>query len=344
MDNPFIEHIPTRETCWRSIVLMGQNVASYKFALAKTLMDLSERGDRKETLVRLEDLAKPFSMHLCEHLKHSGKQITSPSSRFLDSCKKFNLGEISQDELTDITVKLGFNNVIDAFHVVGKGDTPVRFFEDTLKEKKGITLTDDFYKLILGGQFENLLKEVESRWRLVETAWELNIKKSLISVGYDQIKGLLFTIKEDGSRINITSSRGALNGYQKGRCFYCFRNISIVSGENDLTDVDHFFPHRLKDYGFKNLDGIWNLVLACKECNRGVDGKFDSVPGLKYLQRLNIRNNYLISSHHPLRETLMQQTGSFVKDRESFLQKYYNDSIDELIHEWKPSEEFDFEF
>jgi len=35
------------------------------------------------------------------------------------------------------------------------------------------------------------------------------------------------------------SCRGALNGYQQGRCFYC-SPISLTDPET-LADVDHFF-------------------------------------------------------------------------------------------------------
>ena len=73
-----------------------------------------------------------------------------------------------------------------------------------------------------------------------------------------------------------------------------------------------------------NLDGVWNLVLACKNCNRGVAGKFEQIPTLTLLERLHARNNFFIDSHHPLRETLMAQTGKKEKDRISFLQSVYN--------------------
>lgn len=103
----------------------------------------------------------------------------------------------------------------------------------------------------------------------------------------------------------------ALNGYQKGRCFYCSANISIVQGAADLGDVDHVFPHLLGTRGLRgDIDGIWNLVLACATCNRGVDGKFERVPVLAYVRRLHRRNEFLIDSHHPLRETLILQTGA----------------------------------
>jgi hypothetical protein len=38
----FEEEHPSLESYWRSVVLFGNNVASYKFALAKTLVGLWE--------------------------------------------------------------------------------------------------------------------------------------------------------------------------------------------------------------------------------------------------------------------------------------------------------------
>ena len=115
----FTEVQPTLENYWRSIILFGRNVASYKFALGKSLLELSQQG--KET-VSLEELAEPFARHICEHLQIAAKQATSASSRFLDTCRKFNADEIKKEELLDATAKLGFNNVIDAFHVVHDGE------------------------------------------------------------------------------------------------------------------------------------------------------------------------------------------------------------------------------
>jgi hypothetical protein len=110
----FIDIQPTLENYWRSIILFGRNVASYKFALGKSLLELSTR---QQEIIPLQDLAVPFSQHLCEHLKTVDKQATSNSSKFLDVCRKLNTQEISEAELIDSTSKLGFNNVIDAFRV-----------------------------------------------------------------------------------------------------------------------------------------------------------------------------------------------------------------------------------
>jgi hypothetical protein len=61
----FLERQRTLENYWRAVILFGQNVASYKFALAKSLIELS---NERQDLVKLEDLAEPFSRHIIEHL------------------------------------------------------------------------------------------------------------------------------------------------------------------------------------------------------------------------------------------------------------------------------------
>ncbi len=62
----------------------GRNVASYKFALGQALLDL---GARQQTFVRLEDLAVPYAVAICEHLQVEDRQSTSAQSQFLDACR-----------------------------------------------------------------------------------------------------------------------------------------------------------------------------------------------------------------------------------------------------------------
>lgn len=321
-DNRFYEVEPTLENYWRSIILFGRNVASYKFALAKSLYDL--KGAEND-LIRLEDLAPIYAEHISEHLKKCDKQATFGQSRFLDACRKYNNSEIDKDKLIEQTVRLGFNNVIDAFHNVHGGEIPKRFFIDERTNSKGIRLTEDFYTLSELEDFSDLNIETEARWRLVETAWTLNLPRQVVQITHDESSKVLHVINSQNRRIDITSSRSALNGYQKGKCFYCFRNISVTPDANELADVDHFFPHKLHYCANeKPINGVSNLVLACKECNRGQNGKFDRLPSISLLGRLHRRNEYLIKSHHPLRETLMLQTGLTEAGRKDFLQKAYD--------------------
>ncbi len=333
----FYEEDITKETLWRSIILFGRNVASYKFALGSALLMLAEKG---QNYISLQDLAPIFTSTICKHIKDVPKQGTFGSSKFLNTCRAFNAGEISQDELVKETVKRGFKNVIDAFHVVNKGEVPVRFFIDERNSKKGLVLTDELLSLVESNQFGNFPYEVEARWHLVETAWSLGIAPALMQVSYAEEEELL-VFKDRLRRIDISSCRDSLNGYQKGFCFYSNDPISLKQSSKYFCDIDHFFPHTLKqfpEFDFINLDGVWNLVLSCKQCNRGKGGKFERVPSLKLLERLHCRNEYYIWSHHPLRETIINQTGKNEIQRRNFLQKVFSLAIQRLIHTWEPQE------
>ena len=170
----------------------------------------------------------------------------------------------------------------------------------------GIRITDELYRLREQLQFANLPNEVEARWRLVETAWELDLPSSLI-VACNPEQDSITTVLRN-RRVSVTRCRDALNGYQKGKCFYCFADVRITGALPDSADVDHFFPHVLGRLGLQYAwNGVWNLVLACRSCNRGVDGKSSRLPELAYLERLHARNEFFIGSHHPLRETLIAQ-------------------------------------
>jgi len=345
MSSRFYDIDPSLENCWRGVILFGRNVASYKFALAKSLLELA---DKKSDFIALEELAEPFSRHIVEHVKNGYKQATSSSSRFLKACEQFSQGNLTHDKLIGTTTQLGFANVIEAFHNVNNAEIPHRFFTDERDgTRKGIRLTDNLFKLHELETAESLTPEVEARWRLVETSWELNISRRLISVKHD-IEAEQFFVSDENRRIDVTSSRDSLNGYQKGKCFYCSQFISVVSGSLFLAHVDHFFPHTLKQYGVSaiphilkpygvsaNLDGVWNLVLACAYCN-GAAEKGAKVPSIRLLERLNTRNEYLIGSNHPLKQTLIRQTGKDATTRAAFLQGVYTKAKAFLLHTWEP--------
>lgn len=328
---PFISLNPTVEDCWRGIILYGQNSASYKFALAESLLQINPSAGE---LLKLEDLAPFFGKAIAEHISHSPKQGTKPG-KFLNSVRGFNLdGDL--DELVKATVAGGFVNVITAFHNIGTNTVLHKFFIDERKANKGIRITDEFARLVESSQAANITQEVDSRWRLVETAWNIGIPARHLVVQHDRELGEIFTVDSTKRRKAVTNTRGALNGYQKGRCFYCAAELHLC-GENCNTDVDHFFPHKLKQSNSHlNLDGVWNLVLSCQICNRGSRGKFDRIPSIKLLERLHTRNEFLIGSHHPLRETLINQTGDTLEKRIGFLSKFYRDVQLNPRTAWEP--------
>jgi hypothetical protein len=315
--NDFLYQDSKIESFWRGLILFGQNSASYKFAFAKSLLELKAESGKA---LKLHEIAPYYSKHLIEHLKNTPKQTTSKSSTFISALLQNGIESINENKVLEETVKRGFVNVVDAFQNIGQTKIPIDFYHYD-KRNKQIVMTDEFSKLLQSNQLENLYSEVESRWNLVEHAWSLGITTNVIAVTHDVDENLLFTFDQKiGRRKNITSSRGALNGYQKGFCFYCSTKMNVEDGNE--THVDHFIPFKLKKILGETVNGVWNLVLSCKSCN-SVSNKGSRLPVRKFLSDLNKRNEYLISSHHPLRETLMIHTGDSQQKRKEFLNDIY---------------------
>ena len=282
----------------------GRNVASYKFALARALLEL---GARQETFVRMEDLAVPFAAAVCEHLGTEDRQSTSARSRFLDACRARNRAELDHSGLIDATVRLGFENVIDAFHV-GRGGQPTghRFFVDERNTRQGITLTDEVVQLATGQQAAVLPREVEARWDLVEAAWGLRLGTRIVSFQMEPDKDAVdLYAPRQLHRTPVTGVRAALSGYQNGRCAYCDSEFTDIG--TGRVAVDHVLPFVLMD-GWKDgdLHQVWNFVLACYACN---SAKRDRPPAAAWMPWLAARTEHLIASHHPLRETMIKQLG-----------------------------------
>ena len=338
----FQSNDPSLESQWRALILFGKNSATYKFAFAKSLL---ESIDRESTTIPLSELAIPFSRNITEHLKSSDKQGNSKSSKFLNHCRDFNGGLASEEELLSHTIKLGFVNVVDAFQNVNGGAIPNLFYEkDYSQGKKQIVLKDSLLKLKESFHFQNFEQETEARWKLVETAWNLNINPNLLEVKYDQTSSLFFIESDAMRRKDITSVRDSLNGYQKGKCFFSFQDITVKNGSPSICQVDHFLPHANKlNHAAEgvNINGVWNLVLADPYINSEKSAK---IPELRFLNRLYNRNEFYISSKHPLAETIINQTGRTKQDRRTFLQKQYDVAKSNSIVTWSPSIEFEGNF
>lgn len=241
--NRYLENDKSIESNFRSMYLFGRNVATYKFAFAKSLLEL---GQNNKSFVTLEELSPIFAKYMLEHVGNGKRQITSQSSKCISALNLYKNEQITWEQLLDVTTKIGFANVIDAFHNVPNLDVSTTFYEKSVQGKSlGITLTDNTYLLAESIQSINMLNEIEGRWNLVENAW--TEKNPLLEVKFDEQLEQLYFVKPitaqkfmmSHERINLTPVRKPLNGYQKGKCFYCFNKISIESNQPDTCDVDH---------------------------------------------------------------------------------------------------------
>ena len=333
------------ETNFRSIFLLGANTASYKFALAQSLLELKNHGD---TFICLEDLSPIFAKHLIGHIDSGKRQIQEKStSKLLNALYLYIQKQISEDLMLNVTRVEGFKCVLDAFHNLPKKQKATLFFEKAIQDKKqGIILTDALFNLLDSADYANFQLEIEGRWNLVESAWT---EESLIHVQYDTETENLYYLKPVSNnsfmhshlRTNLTPIRKPLNGYQKGRCFYCFKAISIESNQDNTCDVDHVIPMSIQfgsTYDLQ-LNEVWNLVLACQDCNRwNKGGKAGNLPVKDFILRLHHRNEYFIESNHPLRESIILKTGQTKEKRFDYIEKRFTFATSIRKPSWQPKQ------
>ena len=97
---------------------------------------------------------------------------------------------------------------------------------------------------------------------------------------------LLNKIDESSKRTSLEKYRNILyQEFESRNCFYCGKPLNI-----DKTHVDHFIP-----WSFIKDDNLWNLVLACPDCNLK---KKDKLPDIKFLTRIENRNKILLIENY----------------------------------------------
>ncbi len=215
-------------------------------------------------------------------------------------------------------MKLGFQYVLDRFHQLD-GEQLKPFYQmEGSGSGRSLVLSDAMLELATDESARNLRAEADARWLLVESAWQAGISRSTLAVEYDPVSQRLFGPARLRRPNGITGVREAISGYQKGHCFYCFESILIAPDHPRQAEVDHFLPYALGKAGeaFRDINGVWNLVLSCWNCNRDKSAR---IPAAGYLARLSKRNEFYVASHHPLSGTIIAQTGTTAGQRDEFL-------------------------
>ena len=324
----------------RTLVLFGRNVSTYKFALCHTLMNLSSRSE-----LSYEDIKDPFMRIIVDHYKKNPNQFNAGENKLTAQIALYIKDSCSWDELLTVAEKSIFNNVFDAFQNVGKGtiDDNYRLFEHDKTSKK-LILTDNLNLVLEDEKVKNyIINENEARWQIVEEAWACKLSPNLLVYNNED---KIFISNSKIRRVNLRSAVDVLLPYQKGKCFYCNRKINsfALTHEDDFPDVDHFLPFSLvqknKDIALSS-DGVWNLVIACKSCNRGANGKFDAPPVKKFYEKLKKRNILYVEEHrHSLKNSILHSLGTTSKEgvgkRMDMVYKYFS-----FLKGWLPEESFE---
>lgn len=302
----------SKEDFWRAIILYGLNQSTYKIALGQSLISLAHKGKNK---VSMNELAVDFFDIYFVRLKKGKPQLAIPHRQTAMEriITKYQIGKISLTEAIEMVEREAFNDVIDRFHTVDRQQIPLHFFEKT---KNGLVVSDYVFEIFSGEQSKVLTCELESRWDLLEAAFEIKRNESTL---INDIRNIY--LLHGHERSDITKNRPVLNGYQNNVCFYC----GEVMPENDVH-VDHFIARQ-----FINHDHIWNLVLSHSYCNMQ---KSDSLPDQFYVDKLTERNEYFIKSNHPISGKLKEHLGMNKAQRIATIRKIYNDA-EMVLAPWK---------
>jgi len=316
----FYRHAQTPIASWRLAVLMGANTRTYKFALAEALLEVSKTGADE---VELYELASQYAAAM---LRRSADAKQAPGNRELGT-KDFlrvleeerqtslNMG-IPTDRLISAAVESMPGMVMTKFHNLSGGMTVQNDFYrlQSVRGNKQVILLPSLTDVLRADSAKTLMPELDSRWSLVETAWDANIGRGLMGRGpvLDATGELLL---DPIRRANVAGSRQALVGFQNGNCFYCRASIPEDFSE---THVDHVFPYALMSRGVivgLDLNAVWNLVVSCANCNLS---KSDRLPYAIEVERLMARNESIVGSPYPLKKAIESLTGKSPSSRESF--------------------------
>jgi len=259
------------EQLFINIISKGKKDNTYKFALAKYLLDLSKTiKNEQDILISYQDISEAFlKYYWIQECKYKIKQDFKKNSQPVvitiiqkycgqdyipTSYEKYfkNRKEIRKSIIQDIEANC-LKDVIPRFqpkeynkfyshnHTVSANG---KKFYMPIKAKRNIILNIDAI-MFLKNNYDLLYKSLILEWaKFLE---KTNFTPRLIS-----------KIENLGD-----NKRNSLNKYKKilmkidNLCFYCNENLN-----DKKIHIDHFIPW---SYIFE--DEIWNLVLSCSSCN-----------------------------------------------------------------------------
>ena len=275
---------------FNSIMTKGAKTNTYKFALAKFMLEYTDKFTESQLLnmaenhqsatVNYSDTAMEFLKYYWhQECKYHIRQNSDPNKlpyvisiireEFDEHDAKKSFSEISDEK------KLRAANRIQS-RVFGKGQYShvVPRFQN-LKNSQGDNIFYNYDSKHIMITPQTLLFFKNNKHCLLKTVvleWSKFLEKR------NNMPMLISKIENDRAK------RGALLKYKKMfqtsfcKCFYCESGLDMK-----FIHVDHFIP-----WSFIPEDEAWNLVLACNECNCK---KSDSLAQKTYLNSLISRNH-----------------------------------------------------
>ncbi len=273
-----------------TIVSKGAKSNTYKFALAKFLLDYSKTQNLKEEDYEIsfyEIATKFLEYYWFQECKYKFKQDFNKDKMpvviriiqehcgteyIADSYEKYfkNRQELQKTLILEIEKKC-FDNVIPRFQPDEQNGFYQHFYSRA-KDGKAYKSSSE-KKIILKHEAVKFFKEEnEILSKILVLEWAKFLEKTnftprLISK---------IELMKDPKRNSLTKFRKILMEMEE-ECFYCGTKL-----ENTDVHIDHFIP-----WSYIYEDELWNLVQSCSKCNLI---KSDSLPPKDCIEKIVIRN------------------------------------------------------
>lgn len=297
-------------------------------ALAQCLINSASKSSEKLTL---DELAEDFYDIYIERTRAGGgkpqnAQLGKKTYVEQEIDAVIHAGKSKQRAIEVVKTQSLQNMVLRKFHNLNNREIPHRFYTVST-DNRYLILDNNLFKLFFeddNGNYQSqfMRSEIVSRWDLLEHAFE-NIH-NVESLDVDQY--LEHAIRKK-RRTNLTKLVPLLEGYQRGSCFYCNEPL------HEEIVVDHVIPYQALMH-----NQFWNLVLADTFCN---ENKSDKVAPLHYVENLIARNEFFISSAHPLKDTLVRELGSTYQQRRQKVMSEYSYAKGKIVRIWGGSDKYD---
>ncbi|MFB9974356.1 HNH endonuclease [Allobacillus sp. SKP2-8] len=304
------------EDIWRvfTIILSNKSKKSstYKYALMKSIIENLYQVNENYELT-YDQLAYVFAKvywnlvinhNLTNHNRGHPSSVVSALQGFKEKYsipREFNFDKINHELQLKIVSKVKSIMKINVFGAL-YGDTKKQFYGFD-HNREYFKLNPRVHEFML--TYQRLIVHL-TNYHMARMIEQLN---DIPDINY-----LIGKVESIAKRSSLKPYENILLHYFESTCFYCGRDLY----KTKATHVDHFIP-----WSFVQSDHIWNLVLACNQCNTS---KSDKLPDRQYL-------NFIIDRNEQLQEKV-------IENKQTLLENYKDKKII-LLYDYSIKNGFD---
>ena len=270
-----------------NIIVKSSKDNTYKFALAKALLDISSNTENIE--ISFEQLSELFlKYYWYQEVKYKLKQNFQKNKQpiIISIIQKYCGDEYIYEDFDKYFAKFDENKKQKLLAEMSKkifNDVVPRFDKNQIFYTHNYIKSAKRYKLV--GEAKIYLKQKDFFkenyilfHKLVILEWAKFLEKTNFTPRLiEKIETL-----NNPKRKSLKKYQNILLEIDKKRCFYCRKEV-------DEFHIDHFIP-----WSYVYEDQEWNLVLSCPECNLN---KKDFLAPKQYLDKLLNRNKAYKLNH-----------------------------------------------